>query len=34
MVMDLCGKSLEELFNSCGKKLDLKTTLIIALQMI
>jgi hypothetical protein len=34
MVMDLCGKSLEDLFNSTGKKFDLKTTLMIGHQML
>jgi hypothetical protein len=34
MVMDLCGKSLEDLFNANNKKFDLKTTLMIAYQMI
>ena len=34
MVMDLCGKSLEDLFNSSGKKFDLKTTLMVGYQMI
>lgn len=34
MVMDLCGKSLEDLFNLSGKKFDLKTSLMIGYQMI
>jgi casein kinase 1 len=34
MVMDLCGKSLEDLFNQTGKKFDLKTTLMVGHQMI
>ena len=34
MVMDLCGKSLEDLFNVSGKKFDLKTTLMVGLQML
>ena len=34
MVMDLCGKSLESLFISNGKKFDLKTTLMIGYQML
>ena len=34
MVMDLCGKSLEDLFGQMGKKFDLKTTLMIGYQMI
>ena len=34
MVMDLCGKSLEDLFNLTGKKFDLKTTLMVGYQML
>lgn len=34
MVMDLCGKSLEDLFNNTGKRFDLKTTLMVGHQMI
>jgi hypothetical protein len=33
MVMDLCGNSLEEIFNTKGKKFDLKTTLMVGYQM-
>lgn len=34
MVMDLCGRSLEDLFGVMGKKFDLKTTLMVGHQMI
>jgi casein kinase 1 len=34
MVMDMLGPSLDELFNQCKKKFDVKTCCLVAQQMI
>jgi casein kinase I homolog HRR25 len=34
LVMEICGKSLEDLFQYCGRKFTLKTCCMLADQMI
>jgi serine/threonine protein kinase len=34
VIMDLLGESLESVFNRCGRKFSLKTTIMLALQLV
>jgi hypothetical protein len=34
MIMDLLGPSIEDLFQKCGKKFNLKTTVLVGIQII
>lgn len=34
LVMDLLGKSLEDLFNDCKRKLSVKSTIMLGDQMV
>lgn len=34
MIMDMLGPSLEDLFQNCKQQFDLKTVLLIAIQMV